>query len=396
MEVTKTGLDILEHSTAIQSKIKGNVAYLCNSASVNAKPVHGIYILKKIFGARFKKVFGPQHGFSTDLQDNMIETPHTIHPYFKIPIYSLYSETRKPSPEMLEGIDCMIIDLQDVGTRIYTYIWTMVLTMQACAENGVKVIVLDRPNPVNGISVEGNICESEFFSFVAMYEFPMRHGMTIAEVANWANKIEGVNCELEIVCMKNWQRDMYFTDTGLPYVLPSPNLPTPQGCIVYPGSVLFEGTNMSEGRGTTRSFEIIGDPQIEPWKQLSYLNNELEKAKLTGLTLRPLVFAPTFDKLKGQACGGYQIHINSLENFKPWATGQFLMQKIFHLLKSDNFWNTEPYEYTKGALPIDWINGSAKTRHWIENNNTIEELYEIENANRTAFLEKRKEVLLYS
>ena len=396
MGTTKTGLDILEHSKEIQSKIKGNVAYLCNSASVNSKLVHGIYVLKKIFGSRFTKIFGPQHGFSTDLQDNMIETPHAMHPYFKIPIYSLYSEPRKPSREMLEDIDCMIIDLQDVGTRIYTYIWTMVLTMQECVKNGIKLIILDRPNPVNGLNIEGNICEPDFFSFVGIYEFPMRHGMTIAEVSNWANKIEGIDCDLEIVCMKNWKRDMYFTDTALPFVLPSPNLPTPESCIVYPGSVLFEGTNMSEGRGTTRSLEIIGSPDLEPWKHLSYLKNELEKAKLTGVTLRPLVFVPTFDKFQGEACGGYQIHINNLENFKPWATSQFLMQRFFHLFKSDDFWNTEPYEYTKGALPIDWINGSAKIRHWIESDNKIDQLFEIENANMKEFLKKRKEVLLYS
>ncbi len=396
MATTKIGLDILEHSKEIQSEIKGNVAYLCNSASVNSELVHGIYILKKVFGSRFKKIFGPQHGFSTDLQDNMIETPHSYHPYFQIPIYSLYSETRKPSKEMLEGIDCVIVDLQDVGTRIYTYIWTMVLTMQECAKNGIKVIILDRPNPVNGKDIEGNICEPEFFSFVGMYEFPMRHGMTLAEVANWANKIEEINCELEIVRMENWQRDMYFTDTKLPYVLPSPNLPTPDGCIVYPGSVLFEGTNISEGRGTTRSLEIIGSPEIKPWEQLSYLNNELEKAKLNGVTLRPLVFVPTFDKFKGQACGGYQIHISNLDKFKPWTTGQVLMQKFFHLLGSEYFWNTEPYEYTEGALPIDWINGSSKIRNWIENNNTIDDLHEIENAKMVEFLRKRKEVLLYN
>lgn len=244
-----TGLDVLINDKELQSKFSGNVALLCHNASIDANFTQAAVKFKEIFGSRFIKMFGPQHGFSTDVQDNMVETDHYVHPFFKIPVYSLYSETRIPTDEMLEGIDHFFVDLQDVGCRVYTYIYTLTLLLEKCGTKDIQIIVLDRPNPINGIDVEGNITESKFKSFVGRHPIPLRHGMTIGEVGLmhqnlWAK----TKVNFEVVKMENWERAMFFEDTKLPWILPSPNLARAESTMTFSATVFLEGTLLSEGR----------------------------------------------------------------------------------------------------------------------------------------------------
>lgn len=376
MEKVRTGLDILTKDNNLQKKFKGNVALVCHNASIDSTYTHGILKFKEMFGSRFIKIFGPQHGFSTDVQDNMVETDHYIHPYFNIPVYSLYSETRIPTDEMLEGIDHLFIDLQDVGCRVYTYIYTLTLILEKCANKDIEVIVLDRPNPINGIDVEGNLLELEFESFVGRHSIPMRHGMTMGEVALmhqnlWTNK----KTNLKVIKMLNWKREMFFEDTKLPWLLPSPNLARSESACTFPSTVLLEGTNLSEGRGTTQSLEIVGHPKIEPFSFYeNHLSNVIKSTRLEGFVLRPITFLPTFQKYANQVCGGFQIHITNKKAFKPWRVGQLVLREFYHYLGNDFEWNKKPYEYNFTQLPIDLINGSSKLRHWVENNDNIEML----------------------
>ncbi|MCK5882879.1 MAG: DUF1343 domain-containing protein [Bacteriovoracaceae bacterium] len=389
------GLDNLIASKDEQAKITGNIGYLCHSATVDKDLGTGVIRMQEIFGDRLVKIFGPQHGFVTDVQDNMIESTHYIHPYFKLPVLSLYSETRIPTNEMLEGIDTMVVDLQDVGTRVYTYISSLGLLMKKCSEIGVKVVVLDRPNPVSGSIIEGNVLEEGFHSFVGHHKIPQRHGMTMAEVGQLTKKYYTPKCEYDFVPMIGWEREMFFKDTGLHWVNPSPNLPTMDGAVTFTGTVLFEGTNISEGRGTTRSLEVVGHPMIEPFAFVEKLNIELKKTDLEGFTFRPLAFLPTFQKFENETCGGVQIHITNYKKFKSWQVGQFLCQKLYHELGNNFQFHHRPYEYEEGRLAIDLINGNAEVRQWIESNGTIEELRSIESKNMDEYLLQYNSILIY-
>lgn len=391
-----TGLERLIHSKDIQSKYKGNIGLLCHSASVDSKLDHALIKFIEIFGERVKKVYGPQHGFVTDVQDNMIETDHFIHPFFKIPVYSLYSETRIPTDEMLENIDHLFIDLQDVGTRIYTYIYTMTHVLEACANKKIEVIVLDRPNPINANDIEGNILDTQFSSFVGRHPLPVRHALTIAEVALmhqsfWVDK----RCNLSIIEMENYDRSMSFEDTKLPWVMPSPNLPTVDGCYTFVGTVLFEGTNISEGRGTTRALEIIGHPDIDPWTFQEELDTLFQSLNLIGFKLRPIHFQPTFQKHAGISCGGFQIHVTDRKEFKPWKVAQILCREIYKKIQGNFEYKQDPYEYGEGMNPLDMINGTDKLRKWMESYGSISELEVIETENQEDYIKNRETVIIY-
>ena len=392
----KSGLDsIWDNIDHVRQKYPGKIGYLCHSASVDCQLRNGVQLMSHVFGDRLVKLFSPQHGLVSDVQDNMVETSHSTHPYFKLPIYSLYSETRKPTDEMLEGLDTVFIDLQDVGTRIYTYIYTMTLFMEACQDKDIKIVVLDRPNPINGVTLEGNILEKEYASFVGLYPMPVRHGLTIGEVALMAKKFWGIDCQLEIVSMKGWRRQMSFEDTKLPWVLPSPNLPTIETAYTFVGTVLLEGTNISEGRGSTRSLELFGHPKIEPFEHLEKLNQKFEKANLQGFRLRPLSFLPTFQKHAGVGCGGYQIHVNDRALFQPWKTTLVMLQYFYQVLGDDFSWKEPPYEYVYDQNPFDIINGSQQIRQWIESADSYEKLLEVEKNDYDGFIEQRAQVLIY-
>ena len=375
-----SGLDVLVNDKLLQETYQGNVALLCHNASIDGEYVHATYRFQKVFGKRFVKIFGPQHGFSTDVQDNMIETDHTVHPYFNIPVYSLYSETRTPTDEMLEGVDHLFVDLQDVGCRMYTYIYTLTLLLEKCASTGTEVIVLDRPNPLNGIDLEGNILDMEFSSFIGLHPIPVRHAMTIGEVAKMHQKYwvkERAN--LNVITMQGWMREMFYSDTGLPWLLPSPNLPRTESAFTFPATVMFEGTNLSEGRGTTQSLEIVGHPKIEPY---SYYHNHLSRVMkntgLEGFVIRPITFLPTFQKHADRTCGGFQIHVTDKKSFTPWKVGQVLMRELYHHLGAEFEWKEPPYEYDYDNLPIDIINGTDHLRSWVESNGSLDMLSEME------------------
>ena len=396
MANVQVGLDILAKSKRLQANLGGKIGYLCNSASIDGNITHGILILKKLFNKRFQKVFTPQHGLFADVQDNMLESDHYEDPNLNIKIYSLYSETRSPKPEWLDGLGHLIIDLQDVGTRVYTYIYTVALTIEACAKQGIKVTILDRPNPIGGKRVEGNILKSDFSSFVGLYELPMRHGLTIGEFSNYLTKYQGIDCDIEVVELENWQRSMYFDETGVPWVQPSPNLPSLETALVYPGMVLFEGTNVSEGRGTVKPFEFIGHPDIEPFGFLDELDKAFDESDLRGFKLRPLVYQPTFHKFQDIVCGGFQIHLTDRDLFKPWHFSQVLMREMAHYLGDKFEWLQPPYEYEYKLLPIDILNGTDKIRQWVENRGSFDTLLQIEAEGIEKFLDKREDILIYS
>ncbi len=395
MQKVQTGLDILISSPEERNLIKGNIAYLGNQASVSSSLVNGLDVMVSLFGNRIVKAFGPQHGFATIAQDNMIETAHDVHPIYGIPVYSLYSETRAPTDEMLTDINSFVVDLQDVGARVYTYIWTLFNIMEKLKSTEIQIIVLDRPNPVNGNTIQGNLPKEEFYSFVCMSEIPMRHGLTIGEMALWFKKHHYPDVNLHIIEMKGWKRWMHWKDTGLHWLNPSPNLPTPEGCLVYPGSVLFEGTTLSEGRGTTRSLEMIGHPDIKPDKWKPELDQYLNSNGVRGHVLRPVFFEPVFQKFRGQPCGGYQIHITDPKIVNPWKLGQLMISFLYQRLNQDNFWNPKPYEYEFQGLAIDWINGTTSIRNLIEKVCKGDDLDEIENCGMSKFSSAKQEILLY-
>jgi len=353
--------------------LEKRLGLLSNQASVDREFSHARELIYKHFPGNLKALYSPQHGFFAEKQDNMIESCDMNDPVLQIPVFSLYGQTRVPYREMLDPIDILIIDLQDAGTRVYTFIYTMSYCLEAAKKYGKKVLVLDRPNPINGITVEGNCLSLDYSSFVGRYPIPMRHGLTIGELSLLFNNHFGIGCDLELLPMKNWKRTMYFTDTGLPWIPPSPNLPTPASAMVYPGQVLWEGTNISEGRGTTQPFELFGAPFINTEKILSTLGGN----RIPGGHLRQTVFEPTSNKWKNQSCSGFQIHITNPYEYKPYQTTLKLLQAVITCHKDRFEWNLGPYEYEFSKLPIDLIIGDKEIRRRIEG---LEEIEKIENS----------------
>jgi uncharacterized protein YbbC (DUF1343 family) len=328
---------------------------LIHPASVSSRLEHASRILERHSGDLFQLAafFGPQHGFLGQTQDNMVEWKGYEHPRLHIPVYSLYGDHREPTPEMLEGLDVLLVDLQDAGSRYYTFIWTLYLSMRACEKCGVAVVVLDRPNPLNGITTEGPMLNPNYKSFVGMHPLPVRHGRTIGELAEQFREEAFPDCELFVLSMKDWDRQMWFDQTGLRWVMPSPNMPTLETAAVYPGMCLFEGTNLSEGRGTTRPFEIFGAPFIDAENICSELNN----LNLPGVFFRENYFQPTFNKFAGQLCGGAQIHVIDRKVFRSFQTGLEILRTIRRLYGDQFAWKQPPYEYEREKLPIEILLG---------------------------------------
>ena len=355
----RLGSDLLLASPRLRG---ARVAVVCNHASVDRGFLHIVDRLAAADGVTLGAIFGPQHGFRSDVQDNMVETPHGDDPSRRVPVYSLYSETREPTAEMLRGIDVVVIDLQDIGARIYTYIYTMANCLRACGRHGIPVIVCDRPNPINGVDVEGALLRAGYESFVGLFPIPMRHGMTIGELAALFNQRFGLGATLEVVRMEGWRREMYADASNLPWVMPSPNMPTLETAVVYPGTVLFEGTMLSEGRGTTRPFELVG----APWIEAERFAREMNALGLPGAFFRPAVFEPTFQKHAKRTCGGCQIHVTDRAAFKPVLTGAALIQMFRQFDPQQFAWRQPPYEYEHDKLPIDILAGSDRLRGQIE------------------------------
>jgi len=367
------------------------VGLVCNPASVDAHIAHAAHLVSCLPGVTLAALFGPQHGFRSDLQDNMIESPHASDAIRRVPVYSLYSDTREPTADMLKGLDLLVVDLQDVGARIYTFIYTMANCLRAARRHGIPIVVCDRPNPIGGADVEGPMLEAGYESFVGLFPIPMRHGMTMGELARLFNDAFGIGANLRVEKVEGWARGMYFDETGLPWVMPSPNMPTLDTAIVYPGAVLFEGTQLSEGRGTTRPFEYLG----APWIDAEHVAEDLNALDLDGVTFRPIVFEPTFQKHARVTCGGCQIHVTDRRTFKPVLTGVAVMGQ-FHRANPSRFaWRQPPYEYEHEKMPIDILAGSPALREQIEGGVNAREIAASWSDGVTAFERLRRAHLLY-
>lgn len=367
------------------------VGLICNQASVNHKYHHAADLFYQNTAADLRALFGPQHGIRGDLQDNMIESDHAIDRKTGLPIYSLYSETREPTEAMLRDIDVLVFDMQDVGCRIYTFVYTMANCMRAARKLGKRVIVCDRPNPINGNAVAGNILEPEFGSFVGQFSIPTRHGMTPGELAQLFNQHFNIGCELEVIPMDGWHRSLWLDETDAPWVLPSPNMPTVQTATVFPGTVHFEGTQMSEGRGTTKPFELIGAPYIDPEDYADQLNG----LGLTGVYFRACMFQPTFQKHGGVTCGGVQIHVTDRETFEPVSAGLAMVKIAFDTYRDEFRWKEPPYEYVYDKNPFDVICGTDKIRKAFEEGADLEGIVKSWQDPLQEFLEMREQYLLY-
>lgn len=367
------------------------VGLLCNQASVTSRLVHTRILLKEQIGDDLCCLFSPQHGFYGEKQDNMIESGNCIDEATGVDVFSLYGDTRKPTDEMFNKIDVLVIDLVDVGTRVYTFMYTMAYCLEAAARLGKRVVVLDRPNPVGGLFVEGNILNRDYASFVGLYPLPMRHGLTFGELATYINREQDIDADLEIIAMKGWKRSMFFRDTGLSWVFPSPNMPTPETAMVYPGQVLWEGTTASEGRGTAMPFELTGAPywQHEP------IREGLSTVDLPGCCFRPLVFEPTSGKHAGEQCVGFYLHVTDPHLFKPYRTSLTLFQVVYMLYPEHFSYKAPPYEYEFNKLPMDLILGDRDIRKKLEQGVMIEELEEGWKRDLDEFDLKRRKYFLY-
>jgi uncharacterized protein YbbC (DUF1343 family) len=386
----RTGLErlVLDDRAQLAGR---RVALVSNPASIDRSFRHAADLLFDDPDTTVVAIFGPQHGFRADLQDNMIETPHEVDGRRRVPIYSLYSETREPTAEMLGGVDILVIDLQDVGTRVYTYIYTMANCLRAAARHGIRVIVCDRPNPIGGAAVEGERLRPAFASFVGQYPIPLRHGLTIGEIARLFNEEFGIGAALDVMPLDGWRRDMYFDDTGLPWVIPSPNLPTLDSAIVYPGTVLVEGTLLSEGRGTTRPFELVGAPWIDGERLAAALNAR----GLPGAHFRPAIFEPTFQKHARTTCGGCQVHVTDRTAFRPVRTGVEVIAACRGQAPDAFRWGPAPYEYEHDRWPIDILSGSDALRTALDRGEDVETIVAAWAADEEAFRRTREKYLLY-
>ncbi|MDO9041771.1 MAG: DUF1343 domain-containing protein [Desulfocapsaceae bacterium] len=384
------GLDNLLAGSCADLKGK-RLGLLSNQASTDRNLVHARVLLQQRFGPHLTCLFSPQHGFFCEKQDNMIESGHEIDRVTGLPLFSLYGESRRPSKAMFDHLDVLLIDLVDVGTRVYTFLYTMAYCLKAAAEFGKRVVVLDRPNPVGGVAVEGNILDPEWTSFVGLYPLPMRHGLTFGELALYLNQEFHLGADLQVVPMRGWNRSMLSRDTGFPWVFPSPNMPTPETALVYPGQVIWEGTNISEGRGTTLPFELVGAPF---WEHDQILQ-ALAQTDLPGCFLRPLVFEPTSGKWTGQACVGFQLHVTDAQTFLPYRTSLALLQAVLQLYPEDFRYKEPPYEYEYERLPMDLILGDQKVRKALEAGQSLKELEAGWQEGLQEFKDVRMKYLLY-
>ena len=368
------------------------VGLICNQASVDHQFQHVADLFHRNDRINLRALFGPQHGIRGDLQDNMIETAHAVDRMTGLPVHSLYSETREPTEAMLRDTDVLVFDMQDIGCRIYTFAYTMANCMRAAKALGKKVVVCDRPNPINGRTVNGNVLEEEQVSFVGFFSTPTRPGLTIGELAKLFNEHFGIGCDLEVVKMDGWSRDLWHDETDAPWVLPSPNIPTLDSATVFPGTVHFEGTQLSEGRGTTRPFELIGAPYIVPEDYAEALNG----LGLPAVFFRSCAFQPTFQKHAGVGCGGVQIHVLDRNEFEPVITGMAMVKTAYDMYRDSFRWKEPPYEYVYDRNPFDVIAGTSKLRTAIEKGSSLDSIRESWQPQLGEFLRIRERYLMYS
>ncbi|MFQ6104520.1 MAG: exo-beta-N-acetylmuramidase NamZ domain-containing protein [Candidatus Glassbacteria bacterium] len=382
-----TGIDRIAEGGLITS---GKAALLTNQSGVTRKLLSSIEVLKNHGGIELNLLFSPEHGLYGESQDQVL-LEENKDPLTGLPIVCLYGDLRRPEVEHFKDIDFVIVDIQDVGSRYYTFTYTMAYVMEAARDAGSGIIVLDRPNPLGGEVLEGNVVGEDYLTFVGLYPLAVRHAMTIAELAILYNGYFGIGADLSTVPMVGWERSMYWEDTGLTWIPPSPNMPIPETAVVYPGTCLLEGTNVSEGRGTTRPFEVFGAPFIDPEK----LNKSLAIHTLPGVTFRPLYFKPTFGKWAGERCGGLWLHVTDRKSFKPFLTGVAIIREVFRLYPESFKWNQPPYEYEEEILPIDMLAGTDSVRRAIEEGKSLREIEESWQDELASFEDVRETCLLY-
>lgn len=390
--MTETGLDQIKK--VLPSGLKGKkIGILCHAPSVTSEFVHINDLFQNRTDCRMTAIFGPQHGLFGQTQDNMIEwRGGDIHPLYLVPVYSLYGEHRKPTTEMLENIEALVVDLQDVGARLYTYIWTVKLCMEACSAAGIPVWILDRPNPVGILPFDGPVLKEEFFTFVGGASIPLCHRMTMGEMALWMKEKYYPGCDLNIVWMKNWHRCSLQSETGIPWILPSPNMPTQQSAVVYPGTVLFEALNVSEGRGTTIPFELFGAPFLDPVRLRKYLDGR----NIPGSVFRIHNFIPTFNKFAGTLCYGIQIHVTDPPSYYPVATAYEIIRGIIETSPEGALkFNEPPYEYEYKLMPFDILSGDSVMRKSLLNGVGLETERGRWNTETENFLEEFRQVAAY-
>jgi uncharacterized protein YbbC (DUF1343 family) len=391
MPKVATGLDIFRDH--YWKKLKGRkLGLLSNQASLDSHFQSAKEIIAQLLPGQLKILFGPQHGYSGQDQDNMVETNHSYDKELKIPIFSLYSKQREPLPEMLDPIDVLIIDLQDVGTRVYTFASTMLNCLKAASNSGRKVLILDRPNPLGGEMLEGNLLRRELYSFVGPFSLPMRHGLTMAEMARIFNHVFEFEVDLDIVTMSGWSRNMVWQETGLKWIMPSPNMPLAETTQVYPGQVIWEGTNLSEGRGTCHPFETFGAPFLD----VKLIKQSLLPKAITGCYLQEISFRPTFNKWKGELCNGFMIHILDHRAYRPYFTTIALLKAIIDIHGKDFQWKEPPYEYEYEKMPIDMILGDSNLRREIETGEDLTTIEEKWLAGLDSFPTWQRPYLLYT
>jgi uncharacterized protein YbbC (DUF1343 family) len=389
--LVKTGIDIFEKKWP--KTLKGaRVGLLVHPSSVNKRLEHTVTLFLKSSKLELKALFGPQHGIRGETQDNMVEWTGFRDKQTGLPVHSLYSNTRKPEPAMLKNLDVMVIDIQDAGSRYYTFIWTMELCMQVCREMGKSLVILDRPNPLGGVVLEGPVLDMTYSSFVGLRPLPVRHGMTTGEIASYFKHEFYSSLDFLVIPMQGWKRKQWFDETGLPWVMPSPNMPTLATATVYPGMCLLEGTNLSEGRGTTRPFEIFGAPFIDP----DILVRKLKTFKLPGVVFRPMYFHPTFQKHAGRLCGGAQIYVTNRKRFKSFKTGIAVIKAARELYPEHFSWKNPPFEYETVRMPIDILAGTDRLRKGIESGDSLEHMEEWWKEQSHEFQRtKRRKYLMY-
>jgi len=364
---------------------------IANPTAVTPDLTHAALHLKDLQGSKLVALFGPEHGVFANAQD-LEEVDDQRDPKTGLRVFSLYGRTRVPTRRMLKDLDVLIFDVQDVGSRYYTFIYTMLHALQACASYGVRLIILDRPNPIGGVRVQGNVLDPRYLSFVGMHPLAVRHGMTVGELALMFADELGLALELEVVPMRGYRRKMDFEETGLPWVLPSPNMPTPDTAQVYPGGCLVEGTNLSEGRGTTRPFHLVGAPWLDPW----VLAKDLEGSDLEGFGFRPCYFTPTFQKHAGQLCGGVEVHVRDRGRIDAFLAYLVLIEKARAQNPGKFAWRRPPYEYETIKPPIDILCGTSEVREAIEAGRPVRRFRERFLSEARAFEVIRSPYLMYA
>jgi len=400
----KFGLDRLREDVGLQERLIGSrLALLGHPASVDEHLTHALDVIAGLGKLELTAAFGPQHGLRGDKQDNMIESPEFLDPEHNIPVFSLYGEVRRPTKAMMESFDVLLVDLQDLGCRIYTFITTLRYMLEACAEYKKSIWVLDRPNPI-GRPVEGLILKTGWESFVGAGPLPMRHGLTFGELARWFVDKYEMNVDLTVIEMEGWS-PLTAPGFGWPireraWINPSPNAPNLSMARCYPGTVMLEGTSLSEGRGTTRPLESFGAPNLPVDILIGHMHR-LGSDWMNGCVLRKFCFEPTFQKHAEKLCSGVQIHVDESSNydhsaFRPWRLMSLVLKVIKSIDRDYPLWRDFNYEYESDRLAIDLINGSSALREWVEDrNSSVQDLEVLTQADERLWLEERNPYLVY-